>query len=550
MATRAQVLPFALHNALQFGKADAGAVLGRVMGAFPETRVDVACTRRVVNETIAEVNALPPDTQKALLAQHPLPVLAEKKAPAALPELPGAAPGKVITRFAPAPTGALTLLHVLRPIMANYLYAQQYNGKFYVRLEDTDPAKVEAAFYGWIEEDLKALGVRWDKTFVQSDDMEHFYRYAGELVKNGLVYACFCDADVFKKQKLSKKPCSCRAADVTANKAALDKAVAGRYKEGAVVFRLKTAMDDPNPAVRDPPLLRVSHTPHPLKRKTYALWPLYNFANVVEDHLEGITHVFRGKEHQNNSTIQERLYAALGWKQPVTINFGMIALETGKIHKRDIRQLLKEKKISGWDDPSLPTVRALLRRGFQPEAFKQAALTAGLTKNDITFTLDKLETANRRLIDPQANRYMVVRDPVQIRLVGAEAGEVQEALHPDFPGRGKKTLPLKPGEVYLSKGDVRQLKGKPFRLKGFGNVFLKGKTATYMGNELVHDMPKIQWASRPHIHVTVMAPDGPWKGVGEPAMADLKPGQLIQMERIGFARVDRSRPLVLWFAHR
>jgi len=320
-----------------------------------------------------------------------------------------------------------------------------------------------------------------------------------------------------------------------------------------VVFRFRTSMREPNPAIRNPAMLRVSEQSHPYQGRKFHVWPLYNYANVIDDHELGVTHVFRGKEHEHNTSIQKKVYEALGWKPPVAINFGMIYLPGEKIHTRDIKEWIKEGKVSGWDDPKLHTVRALVKRGFVPQMFKNLAVHTGLSKNDIRLSWENIEGINRKLIDPEADRYMVVTDPVGISVKSAPGiKEVQEDLHPDFPKRGKKSIPVDLGSIWISGEDFANLKEKVFRLKGLGNIHLRGKEGFYAGNEIARDMQKIQWVSKPNVRVTVIGPEKRLGGLGEPNLAKLKPGTLIQMERIGFGRVEKATPkeVVVYFAHK
>jgi glutamyl-tRNA synthetase len=263
--------------------------------------------------------------------------------------------------------------------------------------------------------------------------------------------------------------------------------------------------------------------------------------------------VFRGKEHEHNTEIQRRIYKALGWLPPVAVNFGMIYLPGEKLHTRDIKERINQKQLSGWDDLRLHTVRALLRRGFRPEAFREAAMVCGLTKNDIRFDWNILEGANRKTIDPIANRYMVVADPVKISLRNApKVRSVMEPLHVEFPGRGKKRIPVNSSEIYISKTDRKGLNRKEFRLKGLFNIRLATNIGVYTGDEVIRSMQKIQWVSAEHVKVRILMPDGSEvKGIAEPAIEKLKVGDVLQMERIGFGRVDKKgKEMFIAFAHK
>ena len=549
------ILKYTLQNAIFYnGKADPGAVMGKVMAEQPHLRKRNQEVRKEIEQAVKQINAISPEQQKVWL-ETLAPKLLEKqvKEKQGLPELPGVKQGKVVTRFAPCPSGPLNLFHVLRAVMVNYIYAKKYKGRFILRFEDTDATKVEKEYYGMIREDLMSLGVRPDLEVIQSFRMERYYYFVPRLIRKRKIFACFCSSEKFRGLSRKKKPCPDERATAKKNMKVWKDALAGKYKEGQVVFRFRTSMKEPNPALRNPAVFRISGEKHPFQGTRYRVWPLYNYANVVDDHELGITHVFRGKEHEHNTGIQKKIFGALGWKPPIVLNFGMIYLPGEKLHTRDMKQMIREKKVSGWDDPKLHTVRALLRRGFLPGMFTQLAENTGLSKNDIRVGWENIEGINRKLIDPAANRYMVVSDPVKISVKSSpQIRHAQEPLHPDFPERGKKKIPVNMQSVWISGDDFSGLNDRVFRLKGLGNVHLRGKEGFYTGNEIVRDMQKVQWVSEPHINVKIVTPEKIIKGLGEPNLAKLRPGDLIQMERLGFGRVDKVTPkeIVIFFAHK
>jgi glutamyl-tRNA synthetase len=549
------VLKYVLQNAVFYnGKADPGAVLGKVMANEPHLRKNVQGVRKEIEKAVKQINAISLEQQKVWLENLAPELLEkEKKAREGLPDLPGAKEGKLVMRFAPSPTGPLNISHVLRAVMINYIYAKKYKGKFILRLEDTDASKIAKEYYGMIKDDLKSIGVKPDLTVIQSYRMERYYLFAARLIRNGKLFACFCSAEKFRELSKSKKSCPDERATVQKNLKAWKDALAGKYKEGRVVFRFRTSMKEPNPALRNPAVFRISEENHPFQGTKYMVWPLYNYANVIDDHELGITHVFRGKEHEHNTAIQKKIYDALRWKPPVVLNFGMIYLPGEKIHTRDMKEWIEQKKVSGWDDPKLHTVRALVRRGFLPDMFRQLAENTGLSKNDIRLGWENIEGINRKIIDPLANRYMVVTAPVKISVKSSpRIKQVEEPLHPDFPERGKKKIPVNLQGIYISGEDFSNLKDKVFRLKGLGNIHLRGKEGYYTGNEIARDMQKVQWVSEPNVTVRIVTPKKIIKGLGEQNLAKLKPGTLIQMERIGFGRIDKIEKniVTVYFAHK
>jgi glutamyl-tRNA synthetase len=547
-------LRYALQNAVFYnGKANPAAVLGKVLADRPEMRQKIQAVRREIEEAVREVNGLGLEKQRGMLkGLSPKMLVKPEKQQPDLPDLPKAVTGKFVTRFAPSPTGPLNIGQLLRAAMVPYMYARKYRGQFILRIEDTDPKNTEKAFYGMIMEDLLSSGVRWDKLVKESDHMPLYHKHAEQLISSGKAYVCTCKADEFRQLKLRKASCRCRKKQGKENLKDWKAMLTGVYKEGDAVVRLRTSMSDPNPAMRDPPLLRIASASHPLLGKAHRVWPLYNFACAVMDHGLGITHVFRGKEHEHNTAVQARIYGALGWTSPVVINFGMVYLPGTKIHTRDMRQWVLEKKVTGWDDPRLPTVRALLRRGFQSQTLKRFALTCGLSKTDIRIGWENLEGINRKLIDSLANRYMVVIDPVRISVKHAPAIRLaHQDLHPDFPARGKKVMPVDLNRVYVSRDDWKRLQGKTIRLKCMGNIAL-GKASEYKGNEIVAGMPKIQWVSEPNVAVELLTPKGACSCLGEPNLRKLKHGTLVQLERVGFGRIDSvsRNKVVIVFSHK
>lgn len=548
------VLKYALQNAVFYnGKANASAVMGKVISQNHEARSNINEVRSLVDRVVKEVNLLPLEEQKKRLeAIAPELLERQEKKQEGLSELPGASDGHVVTRFAPSPTGPLSIGQFMRAVFLSYAYARKYKGKFILRIEDTDAKKTEPSAYDWLKEDLTKMGTKWDSLVLQSDRLPVYYKHAKEVIQKEKAYVCTCPPEQFKKYKLSKSECGCRFNTVKKNLELWDSMVSGKLEDGAAVLRLKTDMSDPNPVLRDPPLVRVNKTPHPLKGEKYPAWPLYNFSCAIDDHELGITHVFRGKEHEHNTAVQKAISDIFGWKFPDVINFGMIRFPGGSVHTRDIREMIANGEVAGWDDPKLPTIRSLLRRGFQPDAIKNLALQCGLSKNDIELSWENLDTQNRKIIDPLANRYMVVIEPVDLHIEGfPDKREVFEPLHPDFPERGKKKVTVNPKSVYISNDDYGKFKGSVIRLKGLCNVSLVRKPSC-VGDEVVKDMQKIQWVSEPNVKVRIVGSEGVTNGIGELEMVNLKVNDLIQMERIGFGRIDANdgKEVVVYFAHK
>ncbi len=540
----------ALANAVQFsGKASMGAVIGKVIAEKPELKADMDSLKKTVVKIISEVNSLSLEEQKKELEKTGWQKI-EKEQRAGLPPLPNAEEGKVVTRFPPFPSGALHIGN-MKPAVISYEYAKMYKGKFIVRIEDTDPEKIwKDDAVGLIKKDLKAIGLKYDKFYLCSSQFKKQYRLAKQLLKEGKAYACTCKAvEGARKGKSAvvKEVCEHRNHTIKQN-LDLFKKMFAEFKQGDAVIRLKTDINDPNPALRDPVIMRIKDGINPVTGKTHKVYPSYNFNAAVEDHDTGVTHIFRGAEHAFNTEIQKKIFDALGWANyPFTINFGFMYIPGEKVHKRYIREGLKEGKFSGWDDPKLGEyglVRALIRRGFKPEAMKNMIVEFGVSVQTIHFTWEKLYTENRKLIDKISNRYFFVAEPVEIELDKILTKTVKAPL---YPGEKKfRRIPVSK-RIFIEKSDFEANKGKEARLMHFCNIVV-GKKAKVMGTEL-KDTPKLHWVPEGSIKASIVMPDGEIvSGLMEPAAEKIKPDQIVQFERVGFARCDRKG--LFYFAHK
>ena len=553
------ILKYALINAIQHGgKANPKAVIGKVLGSYPELRPKAREIVPLVNKIVEEVNSMSIEEQKTKLREI-YPEFFEKKEEKhrekkGLPPLPKAEKGKVVTRFAPNPDGAFHLGNA-RAAILSHEYARMYDGKFILRFDDTDPKvkRPEPIFYEWIIEDLKWLGFKIDEIHYASDRLEIYYKYAKELIKMGKAYVCTCKPEEFRKLRDEGKACPHRDLPPEVQLEEWRKMLDGTYKEGEAVVRIKTDLNHPNPAVRDWPALRIIDNPdHPRTGDKYRVWPLYNFASAIDDHDLGVTHIFRGQEHAENETRQRYIYDYFGWEYPVTVHHGRLSIEGVILSKSKTRKGIQEGRYLGWDDPRLGTIRALKRRGILPEAIKELIVSVGLKRSDTTISWDNLAAINRKLIDPVANRYFFVADPIPMYIKGFEEEFTAKVpLHPDHPERGYRELKFMPEKpIYVSKDDLELLKkSKYIRLKDLFNV----KLLEVSEEKIVAEFDSIEYEkAREHrwhmIHwipegkeCEVIIPEGDElivkKGLLEKD-ADVKVNDIVQFERFGFVRID------------
>jgi glutamyl-tRNA synthetase len=536
----------ALQNAVKHGGVpQAGAVIGMVMGAHPDLRSRAKEVSALAREAIADVAALSPDDRVALLqARAPAMYasLSEKhEHKKVLPDLEKAENG-VVMRFAPNPSGPLHIGHA-RAAALNDAYVKQYGGRYILRIEDTDPKRVDPDAYEMVVEDLRWLGLGITETVTQSDRLSIYYDLCRQLIEKGGAYVCTCDNEHFKELKQKKIACPCREQPVEKNLELWQKMLDHLFGEGEASVRIKTDLDNPDPAMRDFPAFRILDAPPHPKVKAH-VYPLMNFSVVADDHLLGVTHVIRGKDHIANTRRQQYIYDHFGWHVPVYRHYGRMGIEGVVLSTSQMRLGIKEGTYTGWDDIRLGTMRALARRGISPEAVKNAMLAIGIGDTDISFSWDNLYAENRKIVDPAANRYFFVPDPVTVKIAGAQKHAAHAMLHPSDTARGYRTLEFE-GTVLLPKNEI--VPGTAMvRLKDLFNVRIEWNGTTpsfsYGGDQLADARAAkariIQWLpAQATVPCSLLTPEGEITGACEPLVKnDL--GRVVQFERVGFARID------------
>ncbi|MCW4018062.1 MAG: glutamate--tRNA ligase [Candidatus Bathyarchaeota archaeon] len=569
----------ALLNASQHGgKAQIGAILGKILGEKAELRTQVKELSAVINEVLSEVNRLSLEEQKRIVAEK-WPETAQKKPKVEeekrLPPLPNVDKYKqVVTRFSPNPDCVLHLGSA-RAILLSYEYARMYNGKFVLRFEDTDPKvkKPSLEFYPKIIDDLAWLGCKVDEEYIQSDRLPIYYEYAKKLIGDGNAYICTCVPDEFREKTLAKQPCPCRDQPPEEHLKRWQRMLDGTYPEGSAVVRIKTDLNYPNPAVRDWPALRIIDTakfPHPRVGSKYRVWPLYNMAAGVDDHLLGITHIIRGKEHQTNGVRQEFLYKHLGWEYPQAIHYGRLKITGAFLSKSKIVAGVRDGSFTGWDDPRLATFAALRRRGITAGAIKKMIIDVGPKPADVTLSWENLYSYNRKILDPQCDRYFFVAEPAKLTIKNVpKEFNVKLPLHPEKPEEGVRQYTLTPhGDedavlFWIAKKDAVNMEaGKVVRLMELFNVQVDKATEDLVEavfvSESYEDVRKaraqlIHWIPvGAEFPCSVVMPDAlVVEGFAEGACKKLKPDAVIQFERFGFVRVDATADdMLAYYAHK
>lgn len=566
----------AIANRLKYGHAKVEPVVNKVFGEFKEFRQYAKEIVAIVKDVIDYVNSLSMDNLKKLANELSIAIEDEHKVEIkTLPPLPNLETWKtIVTRFAPNPDFPIHLGNA-RAAILSYVYAKMYKGKFILRFEDTDPRTKcpmpEA--YNMIREDLKWLGISWDEEYVQSLRMEVYYEYLRKLIEGGYAYVDLCRPEIFRELRNKGIACPHRNEDPAINMEKLEKIFAGEYREGEAVVRIKTDLSHYDPAIRDWVIFRIIDTskyPHPITGDRYILWPTYNFAAAIDDHLMNVSHVLRGREHATNTVKQMYIYNYFGWRYPDVINLGRVGLENTILSKSLMRSKLKLRpdRYMGIDDIRFGTIAALRRRGLSPETIKQLILDLGVKGVDAMISWENIAAINRKLMDPVSKRVFIVCDPVTVKIVNLVELPLKIRLpyHPTA-NLGSREYHLKTPEVYISLKDAEQLKkAGVLRLMEFANIrFLKEETngilyAEFIGGDIESAKKLgaqiVQWVPVEHcIRVDLLRAEGAklkrFRCIGENALKLLSVGEVIQMVRVGFGRIDaikEDRALII-FTH-
>ena len=381
MITEKIITAYALKNAVEHGgKAVAGSIISALFnyGLEKDKIKDVMPN---VNKVLKEINSMELEEQKVLFKKYES-MIGHRPERDGLPELPDVPKTGVVMRFRPAPSGPMHVGHIISNL-PNSLYAEKYKGKFYVIIDDTNPEETLKDAYENLRKDCDWIFGNVYKYLNASDRMDLYYKYAKELIEKGFAYICECDNEKFKELILKKKSCSCRELSIKKQLERWDKMLDKKgYKQGEVVLRFKSDINNPNPALRDFPLARINEHKHPLQGKKYRVWPLMNLSVSVDDLELGMTHIIRGKDHKDNAKRQEMIFNVFNKKVPWTAFIGRIKFTDLVLSKRKITALIEKGEFSGSEDKRLATVASLKKRGYSREAFVKFIEQRGISEVD------------------------------------------------------------------------------------------------------------------------------------------------------------------------
>ena len=548
-----------LENAIKHnGKPTQGAVLAALFAEGLE-KSQIKNIIPTIQETIQEVNKLSPGEQKEIFKklEHKI---SKREIRVGLKQLPNAEKGKVVMRIAPFPSGPLHIGNA-RTAILNDEYTKMYDGKFIVVMDDTigsEAKPIQPEAYDLIKEGLKWLDVKFDKKIIyKSDRIEQYYKYAEEMLKKGYLYVCHCDQEKMHKLKIKGVECLCR--QITQSVQLKRWRQMFTAKEGAAIVRLKTNMQDPDPAFRDRVMFKISDRPHPKTKTKFRVYPSMEFSWAIDDHILGTTHVLRGTEHHMSTRVQEFIRKIFNWQNPESIYNGHFAIEGVKISKSKGAQEVKSGIYQGWNDPRTWSIQSLRDRGITKQAIRQFILNLGMRQTNITAPIETLYALNRKILN-DAPRYFFIENPEKITIKGCPHLTAKIPLHPNnkHGTREYKTtqnfLIPKTDFDLMQNGDYRLMHLLNFKSENIG--ILKPRTLSFISQNPDGKLKTkfIQWlsADQPNIKVEIRIPDNSIiKGLGEPELSKLKIGTTIQFERFGFVKLHEKQKdkLEFWFAH-
>jgi len=544
----------ALANALKHGgKASPNNVLPKLIGEFPDQKARIRELRAEVERAVARVNALSIDEQRNRIGDL-APELLEKKVQKEkdLPPLQNAVLGKVVTRIPPEPSKYNHIGHALT-FLLNAIYAERYEGKVIVRFEDCNPEKVNQEYVDAMLDDIQGyLGIVPAEIRFVSDDIPELLRQASVLIERGGAYVCFCGQETMRAKREAGEECDCRHKPAGEHLAAWERFRAGEYPKGTCVVRFAGDMTSQNTVLRDPVLWRGVETPHFRAGSRYKAWPTYDFYSPIEEHLCGVTHVLRSNEFELRVALQERIKGILGLPGQEVLQYGRFTIAGAVTQGREIRALIESGAYSGWDDPRLVTLKTLRRRGIQAMAYRDLVKQLGLSPYPVTLDFSMLAAANRRIVDPIANRYSLVIDPVLVAVAGIGPHDVTLHLHPDRKNGGRS---LRASDRYLVSGaDVPRMNGKRVRLMGDCTIEPEGHGWRFVTHDVGKTDLAVNWLPddpAQSVAVEITMPDATIvRGLTETAVKGLPVGTIIQFERFGFCRLDEQGATVrFWYSH-
>ena len=566
----------ALKNAAEHsGSTNVNTVLSKILSLKPELKKEIKTVIEEIKTVVESVNKMDIDQQKKYLeeldstnSKLDSKSIQENKGSHPFPELQLTGT-KVVTRFPPEPNGYPHIGHAKAAIIDEE-YARIYDGKLILRFDDTNPLNEKLEYYEAIRSGLEWLGVKPDIVKNTSDDIFVLHDYGKKLTSSGNAYVCTCDTNNIHKMRMQQVECPCRSniENSEKNMERLDKLFDGTYHQNEAIVRFKGRMDDNNTVLRDPTLFRIIEASHPLLGEKVKVWPTYDFAAPVEDSLDGVSHALRSKEYELRNALYSDILDRLELRKPIVVEFSRLEFENMPVSKRKIKQLIDDKQIADWNDPRLLTLSALRKRGFDPRAIRSFVLSLGLTLAESKPPFKTLESMNRKILEPVAIRFFFVKDPIKVIIDNVRDTKVILKNHPNID-LGTRQVEVS-NVIYISQDDAILLtEDEEIRLMELYNIKInkidrdnKVITASYLNNEIIREMKKIQWVSdMDKINYTILVPKELYvdnkfnpnslervEGFAETSVSHLKSRTPLQLIRFGFCNTQDKTSAI--FSHR
>jgi len=390
--------------------------------------------------------------------------------------------GEVYTRFPPEPNGYLHIGHA-KSICLNFTTAEKYNGRCNLRYDDTNPVKEDMEYVDSIEEDISWLGFKWDKKLWASEYFEKMYQAAIELIKKGKAFVCDLSADQIREYRgtLTEpgKESPYRNRAIEENLRLFEEMRQGKYDDGEKVLRAKIDMSSANINMRDPVIYRIAHVRHHNTGDKWCIYPMYDFAHPIEDAIEGITHSICTLEFEDHRPLYDWTLNELGWwnPQPQQIEFARLNITNTVMSKRLLKELVDNGDVEGWDDPRMPTIAGLRRRGYTPEAIRDFCERIGVAKANSVVEASLLEHCVREDLQDKVESRNVVFDPIKVVITNYpddKTENMEMENNRNIESLGKRDVPFS-GELYVDGADfMEEPVKKYFRLFPGNEVRFKG----------------------------------------------------------------------------
>ena len=404
--------------------------------------------------------------------------------------------GRVNTRFPPEPNGYLHIGHA-KSLCLNFEISKKYNGKCNLRFDDTNPEKESSEFIESIKEDIKWLGYKWDSIHYASDYFNELYLYAQKLIKDNYAYIDSSTPEIIKKERGTLTEPGTESKDrnrpIKESLEIFNQMKEGKFNDGAYVLRLKIDMSSPNLNMRDPVIYRIKKFRHHRTGDDWCIYPMYDFTHCISDAIENITHSLCTLEFEDHRDLYEWIIDKVNHKnKPQQIEFARLSLEHNLMSKRKLAELIEKKYVSGWDDPRMPTLSGMKRRGYTPNSIKDFCSRIGITKKNSSIEMGVLEHSIREELNLAAKRVMGVLDPLKITITNYPTNKNEKIFAPNNPNNkddGQRTISISK-DIFIDRNDfMEKPEKKYFRLSPGKEVRLR-HAFNITCNEVIKDDKK------------------------------------------------------------